>query len=186
MARLIVTEFVTVDGVMEAPGGEATHPHTGWVGQYHDEGTLEYKLNEVHAAESQLLGRVTYEGFADAWPKREGPFAEKLNAMPKYVVSSTLRDPEWNNTQVLAGDPATAVAELKDETDGPILVAGSAMLVHALIENDLVDELRLMVFPVAIGGGLRVFPETRQKTTFRRIETKAFDSGVVVNVYERP
>jgi dihydrofolate reductase len=186
VARLIVTEFVTLDGVMEAPGGEPTHPHTGWVGDYHDEGTLEYKLNETLEAESHLLGRVTYESFAGAWPKREGPFAEKINAMPKYVVSSTLREPRWNNTHVLAGDPATAVARLKEETQGPILVAGSATLVHALIENDLVDELRLMVFPVAIGGGLRVFSESGQKKTFKLTETKAFDSGVVVNAYTRP
>jgi dihydrofolate reductase len=183
VARLIVTEFVTIDGVMEAPGGEQTHPHAGWVD--HDEGTLEYKLNEALEAESNLLGRVTYESFADAWPKREGPFAEKLNAMPKYVVSSTLRDPKWNNTHVLAGEPATEVAKLKNEIRGPILVAGSATLVHALIENDLVDELRLMVFPVAIGGGLRVFPDSRQRKSFRLIETKTFESGVVLNVYER-
>lgn len=185
MARLIVTEFVTLDGVMEAPGGEQTHPHTGWVGEYHDAGTVEYKLNETLAAESHLLGRVTYESFAGAWPKRRGPFAEKINGMPKYVVSSTLRDPEWNNTHVLAGDPATEVARLKDQTDGPILVAGSATLVHALIESDLVDELRLMVFPVTIGGGLRVFPESSEKRTFKLAETKTLDSGVIVNVYER-
>jgi dihydrofolate reductase len=184
VARLIVTEFVTLDGVMEAPGGEPTHPHTGWVGDYHDEGTVEYKLDEALEAQSHLLGRVTYENFAAAWPGREGPFAEKLNAMPKYVVSSTLRDPEWSNTQVLEGDPMTAVARLKDETEGPILVAGSATLVHALIENDLVDELRLMVFPVAIGGGVRVFPDSRQKKAFKLADTRAFDSGVVVNVYE--
>jgi dihydrofolate reductase len=158
LARLIVTEFVTLDGVMEAPGGEPTHPHAAWVGAYHDEGTIEYKLNETLEAESHLLGRVTYESFADAWPRREGPFAEKINAMPKYVVSSTLRDPEWNDTHVLAGDPVPAVAKLKDETDGPILVAGSATLVHAVIENNLIDELRLMVFPVAIGGSLGCSP----------------------------
>jgi dihydrofolate reductase len=185
MARLIVTEFVTLDAVMEAPGGEPTHPHTGWVRDYHDEDTLGYKMNEVLEAESHLLGRVTYESFAGAWPKRDGPMAEKINAMPKYVVSSTLRDPEWNNTRVLAGDAATAVAKLKDETDGPILVAGSATLVHALIENDLVDEVHLMVFPVAIGGGLRAFPESRQRKSFKLTETRTFDSGVVVNTYER-
>ena len=185
MARLIVTEFVTLDGVMEAPGGEPTHPHTGWVGAFHDEGTIDYKLTEALEAESQLLGRVTYESFADAWPGRDGPLAEKINAMPKYVVSSTLRDPEWHNTHVLAGAPAAAVTRLKEETEGPILVAGSTTLVHMLIEHDLVDELRLMVFPVAIGGGRRVFPESRRKQTFTLAATKAFGSGVVVNVYER-
>lgn len=185
MAKLVVTEFVSLDGVMEAPGGEPTHPHAGWVGDYHDEGTLEYKLNEVLEAESHLLGRVTYESFAGAWPTREGAFAEKINAMPKYVVSSTLGNPEWHNTQVLAGDPAAAVAKLKEDTDGPILLAGSATLVHTLIESDLVDELHLMVFPVAIGGGLRVFPESRQKKPFELTGTRAFDSGVVVNTYER-
>lgn len=184
MSKLIVTEFVTLDGVMEAPGGEPTHPHSGWVGPHHSGESLDYKLNEALEAESHLLGRVTYESFAGAWPKREGQFADKINSMPKYVVSSTLRDPEWNNTHVLSGDVATEVTTLKQETDGPILVAGSATLVHSLLENDLVDELRLMVFPVTIGGGIRPFPDSRQKRQFKLTDTRAFDTGVAVHAYE--
>ena len=145
----------------------------------------QYKLNEALEAESHLLGRVTYESFAGAWPKREGPFADKINSMPKYVVSSTLDDPlEWDNSTLLKGDVAQEVGKLKEQDGGPILVAGSATLVHSLIENDLVDELRLMVFPVAIGGGKRPFPESRQKRTFKPTDTRTFASGVVVNTYE--
>ena len=154
MSRLIVTEFVTLDGVMEAPGGEPTHPHSGWVGDYMSAEQLQYKLDEVLEAESLLIGRVTYEGFASAWPEREGEFADKMNSMPKYVVSSTLSGPlEWNNSTLVQGDVAEEVGKLKQQDGGPILVAGSATLVQSLIENDLVDELRLMVFPVMIGGG---------------------------------
>ena len=185
MSRLIVTEFVTLDGVIEAPGGEPTHPHTRWVMDYMSPEQQEYKLNEVLEAGSQLVGRVTYESFAGAWPQREGPFAEKMNSMPKYVVSSTLEEPlEWNNSTLIRGDVAKEVAKLKEQDGGPILVAGSATLVHSLIENDLVDELRLMVFPVMIGGGKRFFPESRQKKPFKPTGTQTFDSGVAVHTYE--
>jgi dihydrofolate reductase len=145
----------------------------------------QYKLNEVLEAESHLLGRVTYESFAGAWPERKGEFADKMNAMPKYVVSSTLADPlEWNNSTLIQGDIAEGVGKLKDQDGGPILVAGSATLVHSLIENDLVDELRLMVFPVMIGGGKRPFPESQQRKQFKLTDTKAFGSGVAVHTYE--
>ncbi len=185
MGKLIVTEFVTLDGVIEAPGGEPTHPHAGWVFDFMGPEQQDYKLNEVLEAESHLLGRVTYEGFAAAWPERTGQFADKMNAMPKYVVSSTLRAPlAWNNATLLDGDVAEAVAGLKAQQDGPILVAGSATLVHSLIENDLVDELRLMVFPVLVGGGKRAFPENLQRRAFALRDTRTFDSGVVVNTYE--
>ena len=185
MSRLIVTEFVTLDGVMEAPGGEPTHPHTGWVFDFMSPEQEQYKLNETLEAESHLLGRVTYEGFAGAWPQREGPFADKINSMPKYVVSSTLSEPlEWNNSTVIRGDVAEEVGRLKERDGGPILVAGSATLVRSLIENDLVDELRLMVFPVMIGGGKRPFPESQQRKAFKPTDTEAFGSGVVVNTYE--
>ena len=137
-------------------------------------------------AGSHLLGRVTYESFAGAWPEREGPFAEKMNSMPKYVVSSTLQAPlEWNNSKLIKGDVAAEVAKLKERDGGRILVAGSATLVHTLIEHDLVDELRLMVFPVMIGGGIRPFPESQQKKPFRLTGMQKFDSGVAVNTYER-
>jgi dihydrofolate reductase len=185
MSRLIVTEFVTLDGVMEAPGGEPGHPHSGWVFDFMGPEQQQYKLDEVLEAESHLLGRVTYESFASAWPAREGPFAEKMNTMPKHVVSSTLAEPlEWNNSTVIRGDVAGEVKRLKQQDGGPILVAGSATLVHTLIENDLVDELRLMVFPVMIGGGLRPFPESRQRKTFSLADTRTFRSGVAVLTYE--
>jgi dihydrofolate reductase len=186
MAELIVTEFLTLDGVMEAPGGEPSHPNTGWVFDYTGDEQHQYKLDEILEAESHLLGRVTYESFAGAWPQREGPFADKMNSMPKYVVSSTLEEPlEWNNSTVLRGDVATEVAELKRRDRGPILVAGSATLVRSLIENDLVDELRLMVFPVLIGGGLRPFPDSRQKKPLELVETRKFGTGVAVHHYRR-
>jgi dihydrofolate reductase len=136
-------------------------------------------------AESQLIGRVTYESFAGAWPEREGEFADRMNTMPKYVVSSTLEEPlEWNNSTLIHGDVAKEVRKLKEQDGGPILVAGSATLVHSLIENDLVDELRLMVFPVMIGGGKRPFPESGQRKPFKLTDTKTFGSGVVVDTYE--
>jgi dihydrofolate reductase len=186
MAKLIVTEFITLDGVIEAPGGEPTHPHAGWVGDYMDPEQGQYKLDETLEAESLLIGRVTYEGFSAAWPERDGPFADKMNSMPKYVVSSTLEEPlEWNNSTLIQGDVAEEVAKLKQQDGGPILVAGSATLVRLLIENDLVDELRLMVFPVMIGGGERPFPESKLKKPFKLTDTHTFDSGVAVYSYER-
>jgi dihydrofolate reductase len=181
--ELIVSEFVTLDGVMEAPGGEPTHPHAGWVMDFLSREQDQFKLQETLEAGCLLLGRVTYDGFSAAWPQRSGPFADKLNTMPKHVVSSTLRDPEWQNTTVLDGDPVAAVSELKRRDGGPILVAGSRTLVHTLLLNQLVDELRLMVFPVAIGGGIRVFPETSEKLAFDLTRTTPFPTGVVTHTY---
>ena len=160
MSQLIVTEFVTLDGVMEAPGGEAGHPHSGWVFDYMSEEQQRYKLQETLDAESLLLGRATYDGFSAAWPERDGEFADKMNAMPKYVVSSSLTNPSWENTTVISFED---VAGLKAGDGGPILVAGSGTLVHALLAHGLVDELRLMIFPVLLGSGLRVFPESSAK-----------------------
>jgi dihydrofolate reductase len=182
--KLIVTEFLTLDGVMEAPGGEPGHPHSGWVFDLATPEQQQYKLDEVLAAESLLIGRVTYESFAGAWPEREGEFADKMNGMPKHVVSTTLRDPEWHNSEVISGDVPVAVQRLKDQDGGPILVAGSRTLVHTLMEHDLVDEYRLMVFPVVVGGGLRLFPERFAKTTLQLVGTHAFSSGVLVLTYE--
>jgi dihydrofolate reductase len=185
MSRLIVSEFVTLDGVMEAPGGEPTHPHSGWVFEYTGPEQLEYKFEEVREAGSLLIGRVTYEGFSAAWPTREGEFADKMNSMPKYVVSSTLSEPlAWSNSTVIKGDVAAEVAKLKQQDGAPILVAGSATLVQSLIENDLVDELRVMVFPVLVGGGKRVFPESRQKKPLQLVDIKTFASGVAVHTYQ--
>jgi dihydrofolate reductase len=182
MGKLIVSEFVTLDGVMEAPGGEEGHPHTGWVFDYMSPEQERYKLDEVMDAEALLLGRVTYEGFAGAWPERGGPFADKMNGMPKYVVSTTLEDPVWNNTTVMRD--ADEVAGLKEQDGGTILVAGSRTLVHGLMERDLVDEFRLMIFPVVLGSGARLFPETPDKTPLKLADTQAFNSGVVVQTYQ--
>src|SRR6266550_9486196 len=149
MGRIVVTEFVSLDGVMEDPGGSENCGQGGWSFKISrgDEGD-KFKLDETFASDALLLGRVTYEGFAEAWPSREGEFADKFNNMPKYVVSSTLDSPEWNNTTVLKGDPVEAVRKLKQDQDGIIQVAGSQQLVETLLDNDLVDELRLMIFPV--------------------------------------
>ena len=181
MRKIIVTEFVTLDGVMEAPGGEPSHPHTGWVGDLMTAEQGEYKHQEIVDAEAHLLGRVTYESFAGAWPTYEGPMADRMNSFPKYVVSTTLRDPEWNNTTVLPD--LDAVRDLKATDGGPLIVAGSCTLVHGLLGADLVDELRLMVFPVSIGAGMRVFPEERTKRAWKVTGTKQWDDGVRVDTY---
>ena len=182
--KLIVSEFVSLDGVMEAPGGEAGYPHSGWVGDFMGPEQLQYKLNEVLEGESLLIGRVTYESFAGAWPERKGVFADKMNTMPKHVVSKTLRDPAWSNTEVLGGDLIEEVTRLKEQDGGPILVAGSRTLVHALIEAGLVDEFRFMVFPVILGSGQRVYPETPDKTVLELTDSETFPSGVTVLTYE--
>ncbi len=182
MRQLIVTEFVTLDGRMEAPGGEPTHRHAGWTMEFGTPELYEFKLQETLAAESLLLGRVTYETFVGAWPSREGPFADKMNAMPKHVVSSTLRTATWNAT-VLDGDVPTAVTALKEQDGGPILVAGSCTLVHTLLTNGLVDELRLMMYPVTIGSGLSVFPETSDRTAYELVDLIRYESGAVLHTY---
>src|SRR6266436_444370 len=157
MGRIIVTEYVSLDGVMEAPGGGEDYKHAGWTFEINrgEEGN-KFKLKETFDSEALLLGRVTYEGFARAWPSREGEFADKFNSMPKYVVSSTLAEPDWNNSTVLKGDVGEEVEKVKQKHDGDIVVHGSARLVQTLIEHDLVDELRLMVFPVVLGSGKRL------------------------------
>jgi dihydrofolate reductase len=185
VGRIVVTEFVSLDGVMEAPGGGEDFRHGGWSFEISrgEEGD-KFKLDETMQSEALLLGRVTYEGFAAAWPSREGEFADKFNTMPKYVVSSTLEEPEWNNTTVLKGDVAKQVTKLKREQNGDIVVHGSARLVQTLIEQDLVDELRLMMFPVVLGSGKRVFGETSDKKPLRLVESKMVGDGVAILVYE--
>ncbi len=184
MGRIVVTEFVSLDGVMEDPGGAEDFEHGGWSFEISrgDEGD-KFKLDETFASEALLLGRVTYEGFAEAWPSREGEFADKFNSMPKYVVSSTLEEPEWNNSTVLRGDLAEEVAKLKHEHDGDVVVHGSARLAQALLEHDLVDELRLMVYPVVLGSGKRLFGETSDKKTLRLVESKVVGDGVAILIY---
>jgi dihydrofolate reductase len=187
MGKLVVTEFVSVDGVFQDPGGAEGYEHGGWSFEYNrgDDGD-KFKLDELMEAEVQLLGRVTYEAFAAAWPSREGEFADKINNGAKYVVSTTLKDPEWQNTTVIAGDVAGAIAKLKEDTDGVILVAGSGTLVATLLGADLVDELRLMVFPTVLGRGRRLFPDGIDRLKFKLAEAKTVGpDGVQTQVYQR-
>jgi dihydrofolate reductase len=185
VGRIVVTEFLSLDGVMEAPGGEE-FKYKGWSFEFDrgEEGN-KFKLDETHESEALLLGRVTYEGFAAAWPSREGEFADKFNNMPKYVVSSTLENPEWNNTTVLKGDVVDEVSKLRQAQDGDVYVHGSCQLAQTLIEHDLVDELHLMVFPVVLGTGKRLFGETSDKKTLRLVDSKTVGDGVAILVYER-
>lgn len=186
MGRIVVTEFVSLDGVMEDPGGAEGFKHGGWTFQFErGEDGDQFKLDELLEAEAQLLGRVTYEGFAAAWPKMsdEAGFAERMNSMPKYVVSSTLEEASWNNSTILRGDLVDELTRLKQEVDGDILVSGSATLVQGMVENDLVDELRLMVFPVVLGAGRRLFGETSDKKRLRLEESRAVGDGIAILRY---
>jgi dihydrofolate reductase len=182
VGRVVVSQFVTVDGVFEDPGGSEGHERGAWAFQFDrgDEGD-KFKLDEVMGADALLLGRVTYEGFAAVWPSRDGEFADKFNGMQKYVVSSTLGEPEWNNTAVVTVDD---VAGLRDAEGGDILVNGSAQLVAELLERDLVDELRLMVFPVVLGSGKRLFGETGDKKRLRLTASRTVGDGVAILVFE--
>jgi dihydrofolate reductase len=184
MGKIVITEFVSLDGVIEAPGGGEDYEHQGWTFEI-DRGAEgdKFKLDEAFASEALLLGRTTYEGFAAAWPSMEGEFADKFNAMPKYVVSSTLADPSWNNTTVLGGDLVADVTDLKDSLDGEIVVHGSARLAQALIEHDLADELRLMVFPVVLGSGKRLFGASGKKP-LRLTSSQTVGDGIAILVYE--
>lgn len=185
MGKIIVTEFISLDGVIEAPGGGEKFKHAGWSFKF-NRGTEgdKFKLDETRSSAALLLGRVTYEGFAAAWPTRDGEFADKLNAIPKYVVSATLTNPTWNNSTVLTGEVADQVANLKQKQDGNIVVHGSARLVQSLLEHELVDELRLMVFPVVLGTGKRLFGESSDMKTLRLTNSKVVGDGVAIFTYE--
>jgi dihydrofolate reductase len=185
MGRIVVTEFVSLDGVMEDPGGSENFAQGGWSFKISrgDEGD-KFKLDETFASAALLLGRVTYEGFAEAWPSRDGEFADKFNSMPKYVVSSTLAEPEWNNSTVLKGDVVEEVGRLRQEQDGDIVVHGSARLVQTLLAHDLVDQLRLMVYPVVLGSGKRLFGDTNDKKPLRLVDSKVVGDGVAILIYE--
>jgi dihydrofolate reductase len=188
VGRIVVTEFVSLDGVMEAPGGGENYKHAGWTFEIDrgEEGD-KFKFDELMEADAQLLGRVTYDGFAAAWPTftDEVGFADRMNAMPKYVVSSTLQSADWNNSTILSGNVVEEVKKLKDDVDGVILVAGSAQLVQTLVEHDLVDELRLMVFPVVLGSGKRLFGETTDKKSLELADSKIVGDGVAILTYRR-
>ncbi|RPA19624.1 dihydrofolate reductase family protein [Gordonia sp. OPL2] len=187
MGEIVVSEFVSVDGVMEAPGGEEGYPHTGWTFDFHTPELRRAKLGEILEARVHLLGRRTYESFAGAWPHYEDDdgFADKMNTMPKRVVTSTLSTLSWANSQVLEGPLTESVQQLRDETDGVVLVAGSRTLVHHLLAEGLVDELRLAVFPVILGSGFRVFPDTAHATGLTLQSHGALASGVQLVTYRR-
>jgi len=176
MGRIVISENVTLDGVVQDPSGDEDFGRGGWVGRVTDrEEAGKVLVDEALGADAELYGRRTYEFLAARWPSRSGALAERLNSMPKYVVSSTLQDPEWSNTTVLNGDVVEEVSKLKQELDGEIIVPGSIQLARTLIEHDLVDELRLMVYPVVLGAGERLFSETTDRKPMRLIETRIVD-----------
>lgn len=184
MRKLIVTEFITLDGVVEAPGGDETnHPHGGWQAGYRDPVGGKYKMDELASVDALLLGRKTYDQFAKYWPTQTGPgFGERMNALPKYVVSTSLQKADWNNTQILR-DVAKEVAELKQTSGGDILIYGSATLVKSLMHHDLVDELRLLLYPVSVGGGLKLFDDKFEMKKFKLKHSVVMDNGVLILEY---
>jgi dihydrofolate reductase len=187
MGKIVVTEFISMDGVIEDPGGSEDYEHSGWSFQIDrgEEGN-QFKLDETMATDALLLGRVTFEGFADAWPSRDGEFADKFNSMPKFVVSTTLDKPEWNNSTVISGDVAREVGKLKEQFANDVAVHGSAQLVNTLKEHDLVDEYRLMVFPVVLGKGKRLFSDGGGLTPLKLSEAKQVGAdGVIILTYQR-
>ena len=186
MGRIVVTEYVSVDGVVEAPSGMEDFERVGWTDGFArgPEGDR-FKFDETMAADALLLGRVTYDGFAPVWPQVEGEFADKFNSMPKYVVSQTLEDPEWNNTTVVRGDVIEAVDKIKQRHAGDIVVHGSPQLAQTLIEHDLVDALHLQVYPVIVGAGKRLFGETSGTIALRLAQAKTVGDGIQILVYER-
>jgi dihydrofolate reductase len=186
LGKVVVSEFISLDGVVEDPGGSEGFERGGWAFDF-DRGPEgdEFKSDELAASDALLLGRVTYEGFAEAWPSRSGEFADKFNNMPKYVVSTTLKDPEWNNSTVIEGDDvADEVAGLKRDVEGDILINGSVQLVQALMEYGLIDEYRLMVFPTVLGAGKRLFGDTNAKKPLRLADSKTVGDGIAILIYQ--
>jgi len=185
MGKIVVSDNVTLDGVVQDPAGDEGFRVGGWVGLIKDRPELgKLALDEALGAEVLLLGRRSYEWLAARWPARSGELADRLNTMPKYVVSSTLEDPDWDNSTVLEGDAVGAVSELKQELDGEIVVPASFQLVRTLMEHDLVDELRLKIFPVALGAGERLFGQTSDKKPMRLVDARTVEGDVVVLTYE--
>ena len=185
MSKLVVTEFVSVDGVMEDPGGAESFEHGGWAFKFDrgEEGD-KFKLDEAMASDALLLGRVTYQGFADAWPSRSGEFADKFNDMPKFVVSTTLEEPEWKNSHLIKGNVAEEVSKLKQQREGDIVIHGSARLVQTLMGEELIDEVRLMVFPIVLGSGKRLFGDMDKPATLKLVDSKTVGAGVVILTYQ--
>ena len=185
MARIVISDNVSLDGVIQDPAGDEGFRHGGWVGLIKDSPELsQLALDEALGAEALLLGRRSYEWFAARWPSRSGELADRLNSLPKYVVSSTLRDTDWNNSTVLTGDASDEVSKLKQELDGEIVVPASFQLLRMLIEHDLVDELRLKVFPVVLGDGERLFGKTSDKKPLRLVHTQTVADGIAYLTYQ--
>ena len=186
MRKLIVSEFVTLDGVMEDPGGAEKFTHGGWTWPYHTEEIEKFKLDELFASGALLLGRVTYQGFAAAFPSRtdEQGFADRMNILPKFVVSTTLKKAEWNNSTLITGNIAEEISKLKQQPGNDILIFGSGQLVQTLMQHNLIDEYRLLAYPVVLGSGKRLFKEGSNKTALKLADTKTFSSGVVLLSYE--
>ncbi|MGW5666456.1 dihydrofolate reductase family protein [Micromonospora sp. NPDC003776] len=186
MGRLVVTEYISVDGVAEGPSGSEQFARTGWTDHFSrgPEGNR-FKVDETMAADAQLLGRVTYELFAATWPQFEGEFADRFNGMPKHIVSATLSDPKWSNTTVLKGDLVEEVTRLKEQYDRDILVHGSLQLSRALIDHNLVDALHLLVYPIIVGAGKRLFDGTSETKRLRLASAQTFGDGVHLLIYER-
>lgn len=185
MRRIVATEYLTLDGVMEDPGGGEKSAHGGWSFQFWSDEAARFKFEELFASDALLLGRVTYEGFAAAWPsvKDEAGFADRMNGIPKYVISTTLREASWNNSHIISANVAEEVAKLKQEPGQDILVAGSAQLVQTLMRHNLIDEYRLMIHPIVVGGGKRLFPEGQDRSTLKLMGARTFSSGIVVLSY---
>jgi dihydrofolate reductase len=183
MGKIVISENVTIDGVVQDPTGDDGFARGGWfneIGDVDRQGWAEVETGEAQRADALLLGRRTYDYLAARWPQRTGVWADRLNSMPKYVVSSTLVDPEWTNSTVLTGDVVNEVTKLKERLDGEIVLNGSGRLARTLIEHDLVDELRLMVYPFVLGSGERLFPETRDRTAMRLTGTRTVGDGLAL------
>jgi len=187
MGMIVISENVSLDGVIEDPAGGEGFARGGWVGRVGDRGreeAAEILLEEARRADALLLGRHSYEFFAGRWPSRSGALADRLNSLPKYVISSTLEDPPWSSSTVLKGGVADEVAKLKQELDGEILIYASFQLVRMLLEHDLVDELRLMVYPVVLGAGRRLFGQTADKVPMRLLYARTVGDSLVYLTYE--
>jgi dihydrofolate reductase len=186
MGKIVISENVSLDGGVQDPTGEEGFRHGGWFGQVKDRPEVgKLALDDALGAEALLLGRRSYEFFAARWPSRSGALADRLNSLPKYVISSTLEDLNWNNSTILKGEAVSEMSKLKQELHGEIVVLASFQIVHALMEHDLVDELRLKVFPVVLGAGARLFGETSQKKPMRLLDSRSIDDGVAFLTYER-
>ncbi len=186
MRKVIVSEYVTLDGVMEDPGGGDKSKYGGWSRQFWNEQAMKFKYDELFASDALLLGRVTYDGFAKAWPtmKDTGDFGERMNSIAKYVVSTTLKSAKWNNSTIINNNVGEKIKALKEQPGKDFLVEGSSELVHTLMQYDLVDEFRLMIHPIVVGGGKQLLGEGIDRKVLTLVETKTFNSGIVVLIYQ--